>query len=144
MATICILENANGLDWFERLTGFVETDYASTRARLEVTGGELVSLVNGKSYGTGHLELVSLSKFRKQSRASARSDFGQLRVSLERGDVRQMHQRPEFAGALFQVAYLLEMSGPNSPPEDGVTIINIGTQGPASAMAAGAATIYRN
>jgi hypothetical protein len=30
MATICILENANGLDWFEQLTGFVETDYAST------------------------------------------------------------------------------------------------------------------
>jgi hypothetical protein len=116
MARICILENANGLDWFERLTGFVETDYASTPARLEVTGGELVSLVHGKSYGTGHLELVSLSKFRKQSRASARSDFGQLRVSLERGDVRRMHQRPEFAGAPFQVAHLLEMSGPNKPP----------------------------
>jgi hypothetical protein len=135
------------MDWFERLTGFVETDYASTRARLKVTDGQLVSLVNGASYSTGQLELVSLSELRDQV-ASFRSKSGRLRVSLMRGDVRGMHQHPELAGALFQVASqfnLLEMIGPNKTPEDGVTIYQYdGTQGPACAMAAGAATIYRN
>jgi hypothetical protein len=65
-----------------------------------------------------------------------------------RGDVWEIHQRPEFAGAVFQVASqfnLLEMIGPHKTPEDGVTIYQYdGTQGPACAMAAGAATIYRN
>ena len=64
------------------------------------------------------------------------------------GDVRQMHQSPENAGALFQVASqfnLLEMTGPAVSPEDGVTRYQHDrTQGPACAIAAGAATIYRN
>jgi hypothetical protein len=135
------------MDWFERLTGFVETDYASTRARLKVGGGRLVSLVNGESYSTGQLELVSLSELRHQL-GSSRTEYGRLRVSLLRGDVRELHQRPEFAGALFQVASqfnLLEMAGPHKTPEDGVTIYQYdGTQGPPCAMATGAATIYRN
>lgn len=63
------------MDWFERLTGFVETDHAVTRARLEVTDGRrLVSLVNGESYRTGHLELVSLAELRDRLKASARSE----------------------------------------------------------------------
>ncbi len=64
------------------------------------------------------------------------------------GDVRHMHQSPENAGALFQVASqfnLLEMIRPGVTPEEGVTRYqHDGTQGPACAIAAGAATIYRN
>jgi len=64
------------------------------------------------------------------------------------GDVRHMHKSPENAGALFQVASqfnTLEMTGPEVTPEHGVTIYQYdGTQGPACAIAAGAATIYRN
>lgn len=49
---------------------------------------------------------------------------------------------------MFQVASqfnLLEMVGPSVGPEDGVTrYINDHTQGPACAIAAGAATVYRN
>jgi hypothetical protein len=64
------------------------------------------------------------------------------------GDVRHMHKLPENAGSLFQVASqfnLLEMTGPEVTPEDGVTIYQYDrTQGPACAIAAGAATIYRN
>ena len=49
---------------------------------------------------------------------------------------------PENAGALFQVASqlnLLEMTGPEVTPEDGVTIYQDDrTQGPACAIAAGA------
>ena len=39
------------MDWFESLTGFRETGYANTRAKLKVEGGRLHSRVNGKSYG---------------------------------------------------------------------------------------------
>jgi hypothetical protein len=59
-----------------------------------------------------------------------------------------MHRSPENAGALFQVASqfnLLEMVSPDVTPEHGVTRYqNDHTQGPACAIAAGAATIYRN
>src|ERR1700730_6902641 len=91
------------LDWIERLTGFIETDYASTRAKLKVRSGKLISLVNGMSYSTGLLELASLSDLRNQVR-SAHAASGRLRVSLISGDVREMHWHRAFAGALFQVA----------------------------------------
>jgi hypothetical protein len=64
------------------------------------------------------------------------------------GDVRRLHQSSAYAGALFQVASqfnLLEMVSPAVTPEDGVTRYEHDrTQGPACAIAAGAATIYRN
>jgi hypothetical protein len=64
------------------------------------------------------------------------------------GDVRRMHQSPEKRGALFQVASqfnLLEMVGPSVTPEQGVSRYKDDhTQGLACAIAAGAATIYRN
>jgi len=85
--------------------------------------------------------------------------------SVVTGDVRQMHQSPENAGALFQVASqfnLLEMVSPTVTPEDGVTRYQHDAP-PAPhpsrlarfahsrlrttarcAIAAGAATIYRN
>jgi hypothetical protein len=79
---------------------------------------------------------------------SGRALPGRLKVSAVRGDVRQMHQARENAGALFQVASqfnLLEMVSPTATPEDGVTRYQHDrTQGPACAIAAGAATIYRN
>src|SRR3954452_8232508 len=135
------------MDWFEHLTGFKETDYADTRKKLAVEGHQLKSLVNGRSYGIGELELVSLETLRQRVK-SVGGQSGRLKVSLVTGDVRKMHQLPEYAGALFQVASqfnLLEMTGPNVTPEDGVTIYEHDhTQGPACAIAAGAATIYRN
>lgn len=135
------------MDWFEKLTGFKESDYASTRSHLTVENGRLTSLVNGKSYRTGNLELPTLSELRR-SAGEQGAAAGQMRVSLVSGDVRTMHLFPEFAGALFQVASqfnLLEMFGPHRTPEDGVTLYQSDpTQGPACAIAAGAATIYRN
>lgn len=138
---------ARPMDWFERLMGFRETNYEDTRAKLKVEGGRLKSHVNGKSYGIGVLELVSLQELRKRIGASA-GPSGRLRVSVVTGDVRKMHRSPEYTGALFQVASqfnLLEMVGPNVTPEQGVTRYEDDhTQGPACAIAAGAATIYRN
>jgi hypothetical protein len=135
------------MDWFETLTGFRESDYDDTRARLKIEGNRLQSLVNGKGYGIGELELVSLESLRQ--RVSKAGELpGRLRVNVVTGDVRQMHRLPENAGALFQVASqfnLLEMVSPEVTPEQGVTRYqNDHTQGPACAIAAGAATIYRN
>jgi hypothetical protein len=133
--------------WFERLTGFVEQDYQSTRDRLEVVGRELRSRVNACSYGIGELELVSLRSLRERA-ASIAGLPGRLKVRNVRGDVGQMHHLPEYSGALFQVASqfnLLEMVSPDVTPEQGVTgYEHDKTQGPACAVAAGAATIYRN
>ena len=135
------------MDWFEKLTGFREDGYEATRARLEVADGRLRSRINGASYGIGELELVSLEALRE--RASAAGPLpGRLRTSVVQGDVRSMHRSPENAGALFQVASqfnLLEMTSQDLTPEDGVTrYAGDPTQGPACAIAAGAATIFRN
>ena len=54
------------MDWFERLTGFRETDYDETRAKLRFERSRLQSLINGKSYGVGELELVSLQALRER------------------------------------------------------------------------------
>jgi hypothetical protein len=135
------------MNWFEQLTGFRETNYDDTRSKLRVEGEQLQSLINGKRYGIGKLELVSLNTLRQMAR-SVEGLHGRLRVSVVTGDVRKMHHLPENAGALFQVASqfnLLEMVSPSVTPEDGVTRYEHDhTQGPACAIAAGAATIYRN
>lgn len=134
-------------DWFERLMGFREGSYAETRSQLQVEGRKLRSLVNGRSYGIGDLEVVPLQTLRERVLAVGGRP-GRLQVSNVSGDVRAMHRLPEYAGALFQVASqfnLLEMVSPEVTPEDGVTRYQHDrTQGPACAMAAGAGTIYRN
>lgn len=135
------------MDWFTRITGFKERTYAATRAQLEVHGSTLRSKVNGCSYGIGEFELVSLDELRARVAAGSGA-AGRPRLQIVTGDVRKMHQAPEYAGALFQVASQfnsLEMVGPSVTPEDGVTRYERDhTQGPACAMAAGAATIFRN
>jgi hypothetical protein len=135
------------MDWFEKLAGFRESDYAGTRANFEVAGTALRSLVNGTSYEIGKFELASLQALRGEAQVSS-SPAGRLKVSIETGNVRFMHRKPENAGALFQVASqfnMLEMVGPSVTPEQGVTRYQCDpTQGPACAIAAGAATIYRN
>lgn len=135
------------MNWFERLTGFRETAYDETRRQLALEGSRITSLVNGRSYGAGTLELPSLAELRQRVDAGTGA-AGRLRVNLVSGDVRAMHRAPENAGALFQVASqfnMLEMISPDRTPEDGVSIYESDpTQGPACAMAAGAATIFRN
>ncbi len=135
------------MDWFERLTGFRESTYAQTQANLEVVGTTLRSRINGAAYDIGTLELVSLQALRERVAGQA-ALLGRLKVGIVRGNVRDLHQAPENAGALFQVASqfnLLEMVRPDVTPDDGVTrYAGDPTQGPACAIAAGAATIYRN
>lgn len=135
------------MDWFEQLTGFRETDHAGTRARLGVEADELVVQPTGRRYGIGELELVSLRELRERVNRTP-APPGRPTVRIVRGDVRRMHAQPAYRGALFQVASqfnLLEMVAPHVTPEHGVTgYEDDATQGPACAIAAGAATLYRN
>ena len=132
-------------DWFAQLTGFRETSYDATREQLVIEGDELVSKVNGKRYGIGTLEVPTVAELR--ARVDLPTD-GRTTVRCVTGEARAMHADPELKGALFQVASqfnLLQMTGPSVTPEDGVTRYSSDhTQGPACAIAAGAATIYRN
>lgn len=135
------------MDWFEKLAGFRELDYAATRDKFEVVGPRLRSRVNGAEYGIGMFELKSLQALRDDA-LGGNALKGRLKLSIASGDVRAMHRQPAHAGALFQVASqfnMLEMVGPSITPEHGVTrYANDHTQGPACAIAAGAATIFRN
>ncbi len=139
------------MDWFERLTGYTETTgllgYEQTRQRLQVDGQTLSSQVNGRRYGIGRLELGSLADLRQRASTGA-TVAGPRQLRVVQGDVRALHAKPEYRGALFQVASqfnLLEMVGPEVTPEHGVTrYTGDPTQGPACAIAAGAATLYRN
>jgi hypothetical protein len=132
-------------DWFERLTGFREDGYASTQARLRVEGDELVSTVNGKRYGIGELTLPALAELRSRVNPSRGQRSS---VTAMVGEARRLHRDPTLRGALFQAASqfnVLEMTSYSVTPEHGVTgYEHDATQGPACAVAAGAATIYRN
>ena len=137
------------MDWFEALTGFAEAEvgYPGVQARLRVEHGLLRSTAGGRAAAVGRLELPSLAELRVRV-AQVAPPPGALRVSAIAGDVRALHAAPAQRGALFQVASqfnLLEMVGPDVRPERGVTgYVHDRTQGPACALAAGAATIYRN
>jgi hypothetical protein len=132
-------------DWFQRLTGFPEGNYESTRSLLRIEGDELVSTVNGKRSGCGELSMPTLAELRSRANIPVAQ---RSTVNSVVGDARALHAEPAYAGALFQVASqfnLLEMTDYSVRPEEGVTrYAHDRTQGPACAIAAGAATIYRN
>ena len=142
-------------DWFERLFGFREKSPAQVRTHLEVDGTTLRSRANGASYEIGVLKTPLVRQLRTRA---GESPVGQPPVTPDSKSPIQvcnvvdeagaLHADSRNAGALFQVASqfnLLEMVSPNISPEDGVTRYAYDdTQGPACAIAAGAATVYRN
>jgi hypothetical protein len=134
--------------WFEGLFGFSEQSYDETSKNLQMVGATLRSRVNQRSYVIGELTTPSLTELRNEAARLLERIRGRLKVSNISGDVRRMHADPVHRRALFQVASqfnLLEMTGPDVTPEDGVTrYVHDRTQGPACALAAGAATVYRN
>jgi Swiss Army Knife protein, DSP-PTPase phosphatase domain len=140
--------SAMATDWFEDLFGFRERSYDETQKNLEVVGTTLHSRVNQHTYAIGELKTPSVKALRDEAARVVDGLRGRLNVSTISGDVRRMHGNPAHRGALFQVASqfnLLEMTGPDVSPEDGVTrYIYDHTQGPACAIAAAAATVYRN
>ena len=135
-------------DWFAELTGFAESDYASTQARLLLDGERLVVPETGRSWQAGRLKTPSLAELRERAQPALAATRGTLQVSNIAADAYALHTRPEVCGAVVQVASqfnLLEMTSPDLSPEDGLARYQFDrTQGPACAMAAGAGTIVRN
>lgn len=134
------------MNWFEAITGFPEDSYRQTQRRLRVVMGQLNSDASQRSFAVGSLQTPSLGELR--ARTAHLGESAPSSVAIVQGDVRKLHADPANAGALFQVASqfnLLEMVGPDVSPEDGVARYELDrTQGPACAIAAGAATIFRN
>ena len=132
------------MSWFGDLFGFEECGWSETRARFAVEGERLRSLANGMSWHVGRLETPSLGELR----ARARRRPGQLHVANLSSDAHRLHGQPELRGSLVQVASqfnLLEMVHYDVSPEDGVTRYQGDrTQGPACALAAAPATVFRN
>jgi len=135
------------MDWFENITGFREAGYEETQRLLEVSGGFLRCKRSGNLWSVGSLETPTLADLRKRTAHLLAVD-SPTSVCCMVADARELHRRAVSAGALFQVASqfnLLEMSSYEVTPEQGVTRYEEDrTQGPACAIAAGAATIYRN
>lgn len=83
-----------------------------------------------------------------ETEPAAHEQLGGLTFACVVGCAKTLHLNPRHRGAVFQVASqfnCLEMVGPGSAPEGGVTCYaKDHTQGPACAMACPAATVYRN
>ncbi|VWX58674.1 conserved hypothetical protein [Burkholderiales bacterium 8X] len=135
-------------NWFEKLTGFTESknNYKKNQKQFVVDGKYLHSLVNQKKYLIGRLRLKSLDSLR-ESCSKIKENPNGLKFRIVEGDVRDYLGQSKYANAVFQVASqfnLLEMASKNQVPELGITIYaQDKTQGPACAMAAGAATLFR-
>ena len=135
-------------NWFEKLFGFIEESPELVRENIELHEDSLRSKENGRSYKIGQLTIPSLQELRKSAEELSVSHEERLTLKNVTGDVRSLHCEPNNANALFQVASqfnLLEMVNPNVTPEQGVSRYEFDpTQGPACAIATGAATVYRN
>lgn len=108
-------------------------------------GGDLLVAPNGRRFIPGRFETPSVAELR--CKGLSRS-VGELEVLNIQGDVRDLHAKPEAAGATFQVASqfnCLEFIDASVTPESGVTrYIFDKTQGPACALACAASTVWRN
>ena len=144
-------------DWFSNLFGFNEPSTAAELHKLlRLDDGCLVSSKNGARYVVGDFSTPKLAELRATlpsliESAHAAADAGAppaLRLSNVIGDVSALHTDPANRHATFQVASqfnCLEFVHQNVTPEDGVTGYERDhTQGPACAIACGAATVFRN
>jgi hypothetical protein len=132
--------------WFERLTGFDERTTPDVRSQFEVDGEWITSRANGRRMRFGRFEMPTLADLRKRRQPYWSGHA--LRFDQVVADVGALTAAPSSAGATFQVASqfnMLEMVGPEVTPEHGIDgYEHDHTQGPASAIACGAGTIYRN
>lgn len=133
--------------WFEQLTGFKEGSPENVRSNLNIEDDYLVSMVNGRKFSFGSLQIPTLKELKQ---TSPPREIYKDKISVEEivADVQELHCESENTNAVFQAASqfnLLEMVGPHISPEQGVDRYeNDYTQGPACAIACGAGTIYRN
>lgn len=137
------------MNWFKDIFGFEESTYAETQANFYLEGGLLHTRTQpSKHFHAGTLTLPSLAELRAEVNSSPPTSDAGLRLGNLVADAHELHHWPETNGALVQVASqfnLLEMPGPETIPEQGITGYQYDhTQGPACAMACAAATVFRN
>lgn len=142
-------------DWFSKLFGFAETDYATAKSFFSVAVAKdghctLTSQVNQERFGAGRFHNPTLDELRRKGsdESSKLLLSGVLRVSHAFGDVSVHQAKPENKHATFQVASqfnCLEFPSQRCVPEDGVAGYESDrTQGPACSISAGPATVFRN
>jgi hypothetical protein len=132
------------MDWFSQLFGFKESDPDSNRARLRMEDETLVSTMNGRRVAVGRFSTPSLAELRAATNEPSGKRNKVTHEAVE--DALALHAR--HPGATIQVASqfnCLEFVGPSVVPEDGVTgYADDDTQGPACALAAAGATVWRH
>ena len=106
----------------------------------------MTSLVNGKKYRCGFLEVPALKDLRNRINLE---NYGEnIKISETVGNVEWLHKDEENNNAVFQAASqfnLLEMVHPGVTPRKRCDIYeNDRTHGPACAVSCGAGTVFRN
>jgi len=140
--------------WFQKLFGFREAGYSSTKQQFEYdpTLGTLKSKAKPERvFIAGRFETPSLEELRARvDLGAAREALGnkRIRVCEVVDDASLIHSKPDNSGALFQAASqfnALEHASQHGTPEDGITCYSSDkTQGPACATACAAGTVVRN
>ena len=150
--------------WFETLFGFDEQADGTERRMAEIRKqfrydaetGQLQSLANSAMFGAGKFRTASVAHLRAEAlrqlkdKRGADPDFlgWESALTVAYGDVADLMARPEFYGAMFQVASqanFLEFVDPTFSAADGIeNYCEDRTQGPASSIAAAPGTIVRN
>ena len=130
-------------DWFERLTGFREDGYESTRRRLAVEGDELVSTVNGKALRHRQAEPADAGRASPAREPSGTAQFG-ARADRRCARCTPTRSSPAHCSRSRHSSTCWRCRRSTSPGTGVAGYAGDHTQGPACAMAAGAATIYRN
>lgn len=132
--------------WFTELTGVEEKSYKQVQDSFSLFGNLLASKANGKCWSVGDFNVTCLQHLLNDAKQSEGN--GEIKVKNIVSDVQDLHRDPKNDTALFQVASqfnCLEMINEDYTPEDGLNLYSDDpTQGPACAISAGAATIYRN
>ena len=137
--------------WFERLFGFRETVPAVYRNFVVEEGEDhvvLVSKANGRRFNAGRFTLQTVDSFASLQPAGG----GSLNIIKGDGKIStnalEAQALPEFNGATFLAASnfnCLEFTSSTGCASHGVTnYVHDHTQGPYTALGAGAAVVYRN
>ncbi|QBY51756.1 hypothetical protein [Cupriavidus oxalaticus] len=137
------------MTWFKQIFGFAEMGYAETQKRFRIESDMLhADTEPPRSFQVGTLTTPSVRELRTQVDALTPPTETRLTLRTISADAYELHTSPEAHGALIQVASqfnLLEMPGPSTTPEHGVTDYQYDhTQGPACARACAPATVFRN
>jgi len=152
-AACSIFSHLRGTAWFGEVFGFGESySYRSNQQRFAMDGDVLTCKTSPwPRQHVGAWETPSVAELRERCAGLAHKPSSHglrfLHLATLRG-VQALIADPSNAGAVFQVASqfnALEMVGPDVSPRDGVAIYALDpTQGPKSALACPAATVFRN